>query len=139
MKIFYAIAKPYQKKIKRAAIVVLAMAIILVTAIGLVKNHYNENALRLRVINYFQQQNIEISFDVLHSQLSWHPAIVLKNVRLHKQIKDVEYTLTAKELSIAFEWRRLLLAKPYRIVIQKGLATISVPFSFPFSQQENTL
>lgn len=139
MKIFYAVAKPYQKKLKRVAIVVLTMVIILITAIGLVKNHYNENTLRQRVINYFQQQDIEISFDMLHSQLSWHPAIVLKNVHLHKQINDVEYTLTAKELGIAFEWKRLLLAKPYRIVIQKGLATISVPFSFPSSGQENSL
>lgn len=139
MKIFYAVAKPYRKKIKRIAIAVLTVIIILITAIWLVKNHYNENTLRWRVINHFQQQNVAISFDELHSQLSWRPAIVLKNVRLHKKIKDVEYTLTAKELSIAFEWKRLILAKPYRIVIQKGLVAISVPFSFPLSQQESSL
>ena len=139
MKIFYAVAKPYRKKLKRMAIVVLTVVLFLIAAIGLIKNLYNENTLRQRVINYFQQKNIEVSFDVLHSQLSWHPAIVLKNVRLHKRIKDVEYTLAAKELSIAFEWRYLLLAKAYRIVIQKGLATITVPFSFPFSERENSL
>ena len=127
MKIFYAVAKPYRKKLKHMAIVVLTVVLFLIAAIGLIKNLYNENTLRQRVINYFQQKNIEVNFDVLHSQLSWHPAIVLKNVRLHKRIKDVEYTLAAKELSIAFEWRYLLLAKAYRIVIPVSYTHLTLP------------
>ena len=60
MKIFYAVAKPYRKKIKRVAIAVLTVIVILIAAICLVKNHYNENTLRWRVINHFQQQRLNI-------------------------------------------------------------------------------